>query len=196
MDNAIRVYVDETATEQEEGDKGNEGKLAFAILEEEWTEENEHYQQAWVDKRMEYPGRSWAWSLLMNPFPSFFWCLYNICELLMFWIIMLKLPNSFDPLVLQDQLLQTLQQSPLTQQFAIMRVEELIQAVIEKPIVQSLRLEIEKLQNELAEEKKVKRTLRSDSKKYSHQTAKESAEKENQIIQLKETIDEYVEKFD
>lgn len=42
----------------------------------------------------------------------------------------------------------------------------------------------------------MKRTLRSDSKKYSHQTAKESAEKENQIGQLKETINEYAEKFD
>jgi hypothetical protein len=64
---------------------------------------------------------------------------------------MLKLPASFDPLVLQDQLLHTLQQSPLTQQFAVMRVEELLQSVIEKPIVQSLRSEVEKLQGELAE---------------------------------------------
>lgn len=35
----------------------------------------------------------------------------------------MSLPPSFDPILLQDTLLQTLQQSPLTQQFTTMRVE-------------------------------------------------------------------------
>jgi hypothetical protein len=61
------------------------------------------------------------------------------------------LPASFDPLILQDELLKTLQRSPITQQFAVLRVEELLQAVIEKSIVNSLKAEIERLQNELAE---------------------------------------------
>jgi hypothetical protein len=60
------------------------------------------------------------------------------------------LPASFDPLLLQDELLETLQRSPITQQFAVLRAEELLQAVIEKPIVSSLRADIERLQAELA----------------------------------------------
>lgn len=55
------------------------------------------------------------------------------------------LPASFDPLLLQDTLLQTLQRSPITQQFAVLRAEELIQAVIEKPMLSSLKAEVERL---------------------------------------------------
>lgn len=98
------------------------------------------------------------------------------------------LPDSFDPLVLQDQLLHTLQRSPITQQFASLRAEELLQAVIEKPIVNSLKAEIEKLQAELAEEKKLKRTMRSDSKRHTNMTAKESAQKESHINRLNHEV--------
>ena len=61
------------------------------------------------------------------------------------------LPASFDPLILQDTLLQTLQRSPLTQRFTVLRAEELIQAVIERSIVNSLKTEVERLQGELLE---------------------------------------------
>jgi hypothetical protein len=87
------------------------------------------------------------------------------------------LPASFDPLILQDDLLQTLQRSPVTQQFAVLRAEELLQAVIEKPIINNLKAEVERLQAELAEERKLKRTMRSDSKRQTNLTSKESAQK-------------------
>jgi hypothetical protein len=87
------------------------------------------------------------------------------------------LPASFDLLLLQDDLIQTLQRSPITQQFAVLRAEELLQAVIEKPIINALKAEVERLQSELAEEKKLKRTMRSDSKRQTNMTVKESAQK-------------------
>lgn len=99
------------------------------------------------------------------------------------------LPASFDPLILQDNLLQTLQRSPITQQFAILRAEELLQAVIEKPIINALKAEVERLQAELSEEKKLKRTMRSDSKRHTNQTVKESAQKEAHISVLNEEVE-------
>lgn len=100
------------------------------------------------------------------------------------------LPASFDPLLLQDDLLETLLRSPITQQFAALRAEELLQAVLEKPIVSSLKAEVERLQAELAEERRVKRTMRSDSKRHTSVTAKESAQKEAHISALREEADE------
>lgn len=99
------------------------------------------------------------------------------------------LPASFDPLILQDDLLQTLQRSPITQQFAVLRVEELLQAVIEKPIINNLKAEVERLQTELTEEKKLKRTMRSDSKRQTNITVKESAQKEAHISALREEVE-------
>lgn len=51
---------------------------------------------------------------------------------------MTKLPPSFDPYIIQDELLAALKQSPITSQLLSLRAEEIIQIILEKPIVLSL----------------------------------------------------------
>ena len=51
---------------------------------------------------------------------------------------MTKLPTSFDPLMLQDELMATLKKSPLTSQLVPLRAEEILQNIIEKPICMKL----------------------------------------------------------
>ena len=46
---------------------------------------------------------------------------------------MSNMPDSFDPLLLEDQLMATLKQSPLTSQLVSLRAEEIVQQVLEKP---------------------------------------------------------------
>lgn len=51
---------------------------------------------------------------------------------------MTKLPPSFDPYLIKDELLAALRQSPLTSQLVSLRAEEIIQIIMEKPIVMTL----------------------------------------------------------
>ena len=78
---------------------------------------------------------------------------------------MSKLPSSFDPILLQDELMAVLKKSPLTSQLVPLRAEEIVQSVLEKPICLKLDEQVRQLKYKLEEEKKNKKMLRSDSKK-------------------------------
>jgi len=82
---------------------------------------------------------------------------------------MTKLPSSFDPYLMKDELLAALRQSPLTAQLVSLRAEEIIQVVIEKPIVMTLEEQIRMLRQKLEEERHSRKTLRSDSKKHNRE---------------------------
>lgn len=51
---------------------------------------------------------------------------------------MFKLPTSFDPLLIQDELFVTLKKSPLTSQLIGLRAEEIVELIVQKPICMML----------------------------------------------------------
>ena len=102
---------------------------------------------------------------------------------------MTKLPASFDHLLVEDQLMATLKNSPLTAQLVPLRAEEIVQLVIQKPICLMLEEQIRQLKHQLEDEKRNKRTMRSDSKrdrvqqKQQHQTTEYTIKKQSEELQ-------------
>jgi hypothetical protein len=94
---------------------------------------------------------------------------------------MSKLPPSFDPYLLKDELLASLRQSPLTSQLVPLRAEEILQLIMEKPIIMTLEEQVRTLRLKLEGEKVERRTLRSDSKRFGKEWEREVLEKERVI---------------
>ena len=103
---------------------------------------------------------------------------------------MTKIPTSFDPYLMKDDLIATLKNSPLTSQLVSLRAEEIIEIVLEKHICRGLGDTINSLKQKLDEEKVNKKTMRSESKRKQNQNERYHEELQEVVRKQNEEMEQ------